>query len=653
LAFLGQAEDFAQLEAACMDFVGTHADIDITINHRGDLTAPVLKCRNCGFELKPNWVKCPKCKTPVAVQVLRCQHCGEELEDWMDECPACGKAAGAETAAEEKPAESEHGAVLRNAADEAEKHLKQAQEYEDANNYEGAKNEYIEAIRLAPDNMDAYDGLKSAITMVVGGEDIDRKASLKEVFSTVVATAGPDNPAVLVGRARVYNETGVDIDTALEDLNKAIRLKPDFSEAFRQRGMLYRDHKENKPQALKDFNEAIRLAKGNHEASNAYESRAESYALWGDKDKALQDYTKAISFNGNGVVFCYLERGKIFSEQEDYASAIADFTQAIRLKPDDADSFFERGEAYWLQDNHRDALKDLNKAIELNAANADYFCFRGLIWAEEEEYEQAIADFTESINLDPEDGTAFYERGMAYMAMEDYTTAIDNFNEALQRDPDDNGFILQRGIALYFNDEYDRAIKDFTRVIQNSPKDSVPVHFRGSAYYSKGDYNRALQDLNRAVKLDPNDANNYRVRSNIYYQLGLKDQAKADCEQALRIAPDMDKNRFLISSDCFITTAVCQSFSKPDDCYELTAFRNFRDNWLMYQNGGKQLVEEYYQIAPAIVAAINKNPQKDSLYFSIWQEHLLPCLQFIEEGKLDKCKEKYAAMVTGLKKLVG
>jgi tetratricopeptide (TPR) repeat protein len=497
------------------------------------------------------------------------------------------------------------------------------------------------------------------MTLPEHGKDIDFddwvKTCLKEVFSTVVAAVGPDNPAVLVGRARIYYQAGVDIDTALEDLNKAIRLKPDFSEAFRVRGMLYRRYKEDKPQALKDFNEAIRLAKGNHEASDAYATRAISYALWGDKDKALQDYTKAISFNGNDVVFLYLERGKIFSEKEDYASAIADFTQAIRLKPDVADSFFERGRAYWFQDNNRDALKDLNKAIELNAADANYnyFFIRGCIWVEEEEYEQAIADFTESINLEPEGANAFYQRGKVYMAMEDYTTAIDNFNEALQLNPDNNDFIFQRGYACFLNDENDRAIKDFTRVIQNLPKNSKPVYFRGFAYYCKGDYNRALQDLNRAVKLDPNDADNYSLRSNIYYQLGLKDQAKVDCEQALRIAPDMDKSRFLISSDCFITTAVCQSFSKPDDCYELTAFRNFRDNWLMYQNGGKQLVEEYYQIAPAIVAAINKNPQKYFLYFSIWQEHLLPCLQFIEEGKLDKCKEKYIAMVTSLKKLVG
>lgn len=44
------------------------------------------------------------------------------------------------------------------------------------------------------------------------------------------------------------------------------------------------------------------------------------------------------------------------------------------------------------------------------------------------------------------------------------------------------------------------------------------------------------------------------------------------------------------SSGCFITTAVCQCFGKSDDCYELTMFRRFRDDWLMKQPDGKALI---------------------------------------------------------------
>ena len=38
---------------------------------------------------------------------------------------------------------------------------------------------------------------------------------------------------------------------------------------------------------------------------------------------------------------------------------------------------------------------------------------------------------------------------------------------------------------------------------------------------------------------------------------------------------------------CFITSAVCESFGKPDDCYELTMFRSFRDNYLAKEQDGE------------------------------------------------------------------
>ena len=103
------------------------------------------------------------------------------------------------------------------------------------------------------------------------------------------------------------------------------------------------------------------------------------------------------------------------------------------------------------------------------------------------------------------------------------------------------------------------------------------------------------------------------------------------------------------SGGCFITTAVCDSFGKADDCYELTAFRNFRDNWLTLQNDGKNLIDEYYQTAPKIVEKINQLPNAAKIYKNIWNDYLKSCLNFIEHGENQKCKEIYISMVKNLK----
>lgn len=103
------------------------------------------------------------------------------------------------------------------------------------------------------------------------------------------------------------------------------------------------------------------------------------------------------------------------------------------------------------------------------------------------------------------------------------------------------------------------------------------------------------------------------------------------------------------SSLCFITTAVCKYFNKPDDCYELTTLRKFRDIWLSAQPDGKALVSEYYAIAPDIVNAIDNSLEKDIIYMHIRNDYIEPCINLIELGANDTCKKLYIDMVNELK----
>lgn len=99
---------------------------------------------------------------------------------------------------------------------------------------------------------------------------------------------------------------------------------------------------------------------------------------------------------------------------------------------------------------------------------------------------------------------------------------------------------------------------------------------------------------------------------------------------------------------CFITTAVCRYSGKPDDCEELTAFRNFRDGYLRSCPDGPALIDRYYDIAPGIVLRLDLAPDRDRRYEALRQDYLLPCYQDIRAGRLAACKERYVAMVRSL-----
>lgn len=107
------------------------------------------------------------------------------------------------------------------------------------------------------------------------------------------------------------------------------------------------------------------------------------------------------------------------------------------------------------------------------------------------------------------------------------------------------------------------------------------------------------------------------------------------------------------SSGCFITTAVCLTMGKPDDCEELTAMRSFRDKWLRKQPDGIELIEDYYRTAPGIVEKIDQQPNREAIYATIYREYILPCVECTKSENFAYSKKIYVEMVDSLKAQYG
>ncbi len=99
---------------------------------------------------------------------------------------------------------------------------------------------------------------------------------------------------------------------------------------------------------------------------------------------------------------------------------------------------------------------------------------------------------------------------------------------------------------------------------------------------------------------------------------------------------------------CYITTAVCETLKKGDDCYELNLLRDYRDTYLASLPQGEELIRRYYDIAPTIVKHINCRDDAEEIYRSIWDTYLSPCIHMIESSRLESCRERYEEMVLKL-----
>ena len=133
----------------------------------------------------------------------------------------------------------------------------------------------------------------------------------------------------------------IDPEKAIEYLNNAIRLKPDYADAYYLRGFAY-DDLENHQRAIIDYSEAIRLSPDD-----------------------------AIAYNNRGKDYAKLGHNKL---------AIKDFNEAIRLQPDYVNAYNNRGYAYLLQGNNELGCRDAQKAcamglcIVLEWANLKGYC---------------------------------------------------------------------------------------------------------------------------------------------------------------------------------------------------------------------------------------------------------------------------------------
>ena len=94
--------------------------------------------------------------------------------------------------------------------------------------------------------------------------------------------------------------------------------------------------------------------------------------------------------------------------------------------------YVKRGTAFRLSDNDKAAVADYTEAIQLDPNNVDAFYYRA--YANRGDRARAMADYDAVIRLDPKHTGAFYSRGFGHHQNRDYDRAIADYNEAIRTD---------------------------------------------------------------------------------------------------------------------------------------------------------------------------------------------------------------------------
>ncbi len=153
---------------------------------------------------------------------------------------------------------------------------------------------------------------------------------------------------------------------AIAALLQAIKLKPDFPQAYYLQGLALYSQKKY-PEALAALDQATKIQPYYYEA-------------WKIKSEVLRDLEK-------------------------YPSALAAIDEAIKYKNDVVNFYEWRGLILSRLKRYPEAIAALNKAIEIKPLFTSYFV-RGLISQQSKDYQGALFDFNQVLKLQPDNGLA-------------------------------------------------------------------------------------------------------------------------------------------------------------------------------------------------------------------------------------------------------
>ncbi len=365
------------------------------------------------------------------------------------------------------------------------------------------------------------------------------------------ARIAPDLYAVRRNLAVAYS-ANCDPAAALQEIDEALRIKPDSGDAYYFRGSLLMargrwdeaaaalaraaELSPDDPVVHAALGQAYRETGRTAEAEAAFaRATALSQARLEEKDKA--DDPQAVAAHADTL----LGTGRFEEAVAEYRRAIQLGTRGrTTLRPDRLAWLYRSlGRALWDLERWEEMADAYTKAIELSPGlHSDYsalaVAYRGM-----GQTDQAVAAYRRALEILPCDANTHDLLADLYRSLGRADEALAEYRLAAQYDPDDFtawnsiGQILEaRGETQEANAAYEKAIAAAESHLQRNPHDATTASMLGLMYLLRGDTAQAISTLRQAVALRP-DADNHYALGNACYEAGRYEEALAAYQAAL------------------------------------------------------------------------------------------------------------------------
>ncbi len=150
--------------------------------------------------------------------------------------------------------------------------------------------------------------------------------------------------------------------------------------------------------AITDINQALKLK---NDYTEAYYVRAICYGELGNIDKAAADFNKVLSMDPN-FQDAYVNRAFYVKEpQKDYEGALADYNKFIEINRagNNAFAYSNRGFVKYNLGNYSDALDDINASLKIDPENSYAYKNMALIYIAMDSLDVACSNLSKALDL--------------------------------------------------------------------------------------------------------------------------------------------------------------------------------------------------------------------------------------------------------------
>ena len=164
-------------------------------------------------------------------------------------------------------------------------------------------------------------------------------------------------------------------------------------------------------------------------------------------------------------------------------------------RPTPAEAAFARGRDAFQRNDFARAVVEFDEAVRLDPARVASYLLRALSRHRAGDPQAALADYAAVIRARPDDVIATISRGQAYHELKDYGHAIADYDEAIRRRPDVGDLRFRRGLARFHAGDYAEAVADFTESLRLDRNNAYATEFLAEA--------RARRDARGAPSAQP------------------------------------------------------------------------------------------------------------------------------------------------------